>query len=295
MPTNNQRKALNILKARANCTEDNGRELMLCEAFDTFTDSKQPIPNDLPSCPRDNLLRIDVTRKHNGSINLPGLIPLYVGMPVVLKEKNISTDLGITNGAAGIVEHISFKPFSKVGNRPVVDVIFIRFPGCKAQLSGLPSGVVPLIPGSASFKANIQIENTASVLQRITRHQVYVQPGFAVTGHSAQGQTLLFIITDLAVGGFGAYVAASRPRARTGLAITKEVSVNDLNSPLPVDLISETKRLEVLAHNTKIKFGFAEGSIQPVAPLKGLKHNPGERPSNGLRRSRQHSPSKLCG
>ncbi len=110
VPTNNQRKAINFLKSRANCSEKSGRQLILCEALDILSDSKQVIPNDLPSCSRDQLLKIDVARKHNGAVNLPGImIPLYVGMPVILREKNISTDLGITNGATGTVRHIIFK------------------------------------------------------------------------------------------------------------------------------------------------------------------------------------------
>ncbi|KAG1811783.1 uncharacterized protein BJ212DRAFT_1465471 [Suillus subaureus] len=38
--------------------------------------------------------------------SLPGCLPLYVGMPVILRLRNLSTDLGVTNGAQGFVRKI---------------------------------------------------------------------------------------------------------------------------------------------------------------------------------------------
>jgi hypothetical protein len=38
---------------------------------------------------------------------LPGFVPLYVGMPVILCHKNISTELRVTNGSQGIVRQIN--------------------------------------------------------------------------------------------------------------------------------------------------------------------------------------------
>lgn len=290
VPTNNERKALNLLKARANCTTESENELNMCEALDILTVSKAPVPNEMPSCDRDKLLRIDLTKKHNNSLNLPGVIPLYVGMPVVLREKNISTDLGITNGATGVVEHITFKPFAEVGTRLVVDVVFVRFWNCSVQLSGLPIGVIPLTPVPAGFEANINMGKKANVSQKIVRHQVCIQPGFAVTGHSAQGQTLLFVITDLSAGGFASYVSASRPKTREGLAITKEVSVNDLNQRVHKDLKAETRRLAVLAYNTKVKYGQEQGEMKAIPSVNGLNVDPCSDPKvayatavNGLR------------
>ncbi len=242
----------------------------MCEALDRVSNSKRIVSNDLPSCSRDQLLKVDVTRKHNGAINLPGIIPLYIGMPVVLREKNISTDLGVTNGATGTVRHLVLKPISVVGERAVVDVIFVHFESCPVQLQGLPKGVVPLIPVSSSFKATLQMDGKGEEAEQITRYQLCVQPGFAITGHSAQGRTLRFVICNLCLGGFGAYVAASRPRDRGGLALTKEVSVNELNVPLPTELVAEDRRLSALAHNTKLRFGFGGGSLKKVKPLKGL-------------------------
>ena len=43
---------------------------------------------------------------------LLGFIALYIGMPVILKGRNISTDLKITNGSKGIIRHITMKQCS---------------------------------------------------------------------------------------------------------------------------------------------------------------------------------------
>jgi len=54
---------------------------------------------------------------------------------------------------------------------------------------------------------------------RVQHSQMSCQPGFASTGHSAQGKTLPKILCALHEGGFAAYVAASRATSRRGLAI----------------------------------------------------------------------------
>jgi hypothetical protein len=37
---------------------------------------------------------------------LPGCLFLFIGMPVILRMRNISTDLGITNGSQGVIRQI---------------------------------------------------------------------------------------------------------------------------------------------------------------------------------------------
>jgi len=68
---------------------------------------------------------------------------------------------------------------------------------------------------------------------------VPVQPGFAVTGQSAQGKTLPCALANLHEGGFSAYVAASRAWNRNGLCITEPVTLQDLNKPIPHTLLFE--------------------------------------------------------
>ena len=101
------------------------------------------------------------------------------------------------------------------------------------------------------------------------RSQLSCQPGFASTGHSAQGKTLPKITCALHEGGFAAYVAASRATSREGLAIFQPVTLENLNHRLPSDLIQEEKRYEIMEHNTLVKYGFLQANILPVPDPEG--------------------------
>ncbi|KAF6743595.1 hypothetical protein DFP72DRAFT_827547, partial [Ephemerocybe angulata] len=139
---------------------------------------------------------------NNGA--LPSQIPFFVGMPVILRSRNISTDLGLDNGTH------------------VAKLAIVHFPTSKVHLEGLPPGYFPIEPISWSFTAALPSKLAAlngDVNLRVRRYQLPLQPAFAVTGHSAQGKTLPMVLASLREGGFGAYVAASRAKARTGLCI----------------------------------------------------------------------------
>jgi len=68
-------QAINMHKANANCANNN--KLVLCAALDTANGEVVSLPS------RSDLLNLDVTKlSHEGA--LPGFIPLYEGMPVIL-------------------------------------------------------------------------------------------------------------------------------------------------------------------------------------------------------------------
>jgi hypothetical protein len=110
----------------------------------------------------------------------------------------------------------------------------------------------------------------------VVQYPVLIQPGFAVTGHSAQGNTLPSVVTDITVGGPGAYVAVSRAKTCNGLVIIKEVqSLNQLNRPLDQHLVQEMGHLRTLEHNTLVLHGFSSEAMLPVKDPEGElnKHN----------------------
>ncbi|KAK0227694.1 hypothetical protein IW262DRAFT_1265434, partial [Armillaria fumosa] len=149
---------------------------------------------------------------------LPGMLLFYVGMPVILRYRNISTDLKITNGAQGYVRHLELAndPY----NLTYLVAVIVEFPSSKVKLSGLPKGYFPVKPMSWMFKHKIIGESGKHEFVMVTREQVPIQPGFALTGHVAQGQTMPDgILTYLGEGGYSAYVAASRATNRNGLFI----------------------------------------------------------------------------
>jgi hypothetical protein len=135
----------------------------------------------------------------------------------------------------------------------------VEFPTCKAIFPDLPPHCFPITPILWTFATKINGE-----LIRVTRHQLPIQPAFAVTGHSAQGKTLPNVLVNLHEGGFAAYVAASRPTSRKGLCITKPVTLEMLNKPLPYDLLIEDQRFQIMEANTLVGHGFKKGTIKDV-------------------------------
>ena len=166
--------------------------------------------------------------------------------------------MGIVNGAQGFIRKFSTS-ICPAGYTYATSAI-IEVPRSKVKLSNLPPKCFPLEPLTWNFTSLIHIDpekpNELSKC-RVQRSQMSCQPGFASTGHSAQGKTLPKILCALHEGGFAAYVAASRATSRRGLAIFQPVTLDDLNHRLPSDLIQEEKRHEIMEHNTLVKYGFS--------------------------------------
>ncbi|KAJ6595304.1 hypothetical protein B0H10DRAFT_1960523 [Mycena sp. CBHHK59/15] len=76
-------------------------------------------------------------------------------------------------------------------------------------------------------------------------------------------------IDDLNIGGPVAYVSASRPTTRDGLILLKEVGRSALNKPLPPELLLESRRLEALEHNTRVRFKFLN---EPLVEVPDAEH-----------------------
>ena len=252
--TNFIRELLNNSKAKSACTG----ELVYCAARDVV-DGTEPTLREQTSLLGLNLA--DFTSE--GA--LPGLIPLFVGMPVILRNRNISTELGITNGSQGIVKKIFTEPCAN--NYSVAKCVIIEFPDSTVEIPGLPLHYFPLTP--ATWKFNTVLHDTTDSKRNVhvLRSQLNLQPAFAITGHAAQGKTLPQVLVNLAEGGFAAYVSASRARTREGLFITDTILLEDLNKPVNSELRQECCRLERLEHNTRVRCRLETGEIMmPLDP-----------------------------
>lgn len=69
------------------------------------------------------------------------------------------------------------------------------------------------------------------------------------------------VIAYINEGGFAAYVAASRATCRKSLYLANRVTLGDLNKRLPPDLIDEMKKIDSIAWNSAITYGFQQGSL----------------------------------
>ena len=98
VPTNLLRQNMNIRKAQTNSLK---HHLPLVEC--TVVDMCASI--NLSENHRQQLLRLDMSSSKLQD-NLPGILTLYKGLPIVLKNKNISTDLRITNGSQGYIREL---------------------------------------------------------------------------------------------------------------------------------------------------------------------------------------------
>jgi len=70
-------------------------------------------------------------------------------MPVILKERNLSTDLKITNGSKGIIQHITLKQCSSFFT--YAKAALIEFSDSSIKCSNLPLGYFLVEPVSWTF------------------------------------------------------------------------------------------------------------------------------------------------
>ncbi|KAE8219599.1 hypothetical protein CF326_g8925 [Tilletia indica] len=173
-------------------------------------------------------------------------------MPVVYRGANQSVLLGLTNGAFAHVEGWDLQP-DGFGNLTPKGVVLRFADDASWNLTELPNSCLPVLPAVSSF--TFAATEAGADDQTVQRRQLPIQPGFAMTVHSAQGITSTGpIIVDLGNGGFEAYVAASRATRRSDIFLLKPVTVHKLNSPpLPIALRAELQRLAQIAIKTKDK------------------------------------------
>ncbi|KAK0518928.1 hypothetical protein OC834_007557 [Tilletia horrida] len=170
-------------------------------------------------------------------------------MPVIYRGPNVSIALGITNGSFGKIVSWILQRDTFGLTVPVVAIVQFD-PDAKWCLSGLPPGCVPIYPTTSSF--NFQPGSSSATVYTVKRLQLPLQPGFAMTVHSAQGITSSGgVVVDLTKGGFHTYVAASRATRREDIFLVREVALTDLNHPpLPQPLLDELDRFRRLAEAT---------------------------------------------
>ena len=112
----------------------------------------------------------------------------------------------------------------------------------------------PILPDVTEIK----FEHSASQKRCvIKRKQVPIEPGFAITAHKAQGQTMARVVVDLAgcAGTERPYVMVSRSTSLEGLMILRDFDYSKVTRRHSEDLRKELKRLECLRLKTIVKIG----------------------------------------
>ncbi|KAJ3729847.1 hypothetical protein C8R42DRAFT_569978, partial [Lentinula raphanica] len=122
----------------------------------------------------------------------PPILPLCHGMPVIIRH-NFATELNITKGQRGVI--YSWQSKKGLCDHDYLQVLFVLLinPPSPIQIEGLPANVVP-IPCREN-KGYVTLPDDTKI--HITRKQVDVLLGFAMTAYASQGQSLSQNATDL--------------------------------------------------------------------------------------------------
>jgi len=179
-------------------------------------------------------------------------IPLVIGMPVAINH-NFDVAAGVVNGSFGFLRRIRF--FTDANGKRYLKSCVVEVPGSESvEIPDLPQHHFPVLPDSTELK----FEHGGSHRRcTITRKQVPIEPGFAMTVHKAQGQTMQRVIVDLA-GCFGTeqpYVMVSRATSISGLMVLRDFDVRQITKRRSEELRKEFSRLAVLQLQTIVKGG----------------------------------------
>lgn len=215
------------------------------EAMEEYlaTDSIEGKPTSGPL--KATLLDLPSSRVH---CDFLGKLPLVKGMRVMILQ-NILTELGVVNGADGMLEDVLF---DIVDGARVATAAFVRIPGSGIQMTGLPPDVVLILPQSESKSVD-----TKAFKQSFTRSQLPILPVYAMTDYKSQGQSLKLVILDLASSGHrleSAYVMVSRATALDNLLLLRDFDISRICRRQNDSTYSETKRLESLEAESHCRY-----------------------------------------
>ena len=141
----------------------------------------------------------------------------------VMVMSNIETDLDVTNGARGVIVDIILHPDEPtLEDGPVVKLkylpayMLVRLMRTWAsQLEGLDEGIIPVEVATRNFQIKVREANGKYITQSVRHQQYPMTAAYGFTDCHSQGQTLPYVIVDIAkppLGGldlFNLYVALS--------------------------------------------------------------------------------------
>ncbi len=142
---------------------------------------------------------------------------------------------------------ILFKPLSDSRTIPSFD--------------NVPAGLLPIVPSEVSF-----LVKTSTNKYTVYRRQFVLAAAYGFTHHKGQGQTLEYVLVDLAdppktpMDGFHAYVALSRSRGRDTVRILRDFNLDVLMTPPSPELTLEDTWLRRLHDDTLRRFHGGEFS-----------------------------------
>ncbi len=261
-PRHAVRKLWNDAANRKHCAES-GHQLFICPAEDSI--KKKPLTMRERFCVAGRHISEDGTKKRQRD-GLPDVVELAVGMKVMVTF-NVQTDLDITNGARGAIQDIILHPDEPPvpPNTPVVKLtylpsyVLVKLNRTRAtQLQGLETSVVPIEARLQTFRINVPSKGKKLLTRTVHRRQYPVTAAYGFTDYRSQGQTLPYVLVDIAsppqgkLSLFNLYVALSRSSGRSTIRLLRDFKDDLFQGSHDTQLLWEDDRLDDLDMHTKV-------------------------------------------
>jgi hypothetical protein len=245
---------------RKMCREK-GQSIFICRAEDTIRGRSIGLRERYAlESHRGNSKR---NRGSRTSKDLPYQIEIAIGMKVMVTN-NVETDLDITNGARGVIVDIVLHPDEPPINRNdavirlkyLPSYLLVKLTRTRAtRLEGLDECVIPIESGTTSYRIKIMVGGKM-VQRTVKRKQYPLTAAYGFTDYRSQGQTIPYVIVDIAMpptGGlnlFNLYVALSRSSGRNTIRLLRNFDDKLFEKQHDGALLQEDERLEALDRQT---------------------------------------------
>ena len=178
---------------------------------------------------------------------------------------NIETDLDITNGARGEIIDIILHPDEPYvdAKKPIVRLkhmpsyLLVKLSRTRAtRLEGLDDYVLPVEPVLTNYRIKVPV-NGKMIQRTVQRKQFPLTAAYAFTDYRSQGQTIFYVLVDIAsppTGGlslFNLYVALSRSSGRETIRLLRDFDDDLFLKQHDQSLIREDERLETFNTETR--------------------------------------------
>jgi ATP-dependent exoDNAse (exonuclease V) alpha subunit len=156
------------------------------------------------------------------------------GMQVMV-TLNVATEADLANGSHGTIKDIVLDPREELvsSDRTKDGAVWLQYPSAMILFQpyhhkfdtfpGLEPGLIPIFPTEVNFTINQNGHQTG-----VHHHQYPLSAAYAFTNHKSQGQTIEYVIVDIAMTTklpitlFAAYVALSRSRGTDKIRLLRD-------------------------------------------------------------------------
>ena len=197
--------------------------------------------------------------------DLPTEVRFAIGAKVLVTQ-NLDVDLDITNGARGeivdIILHPDEPPISTSSSEILLKFmplyILVKMNHTRAScLPNLTPNIIPIQPTSRSISISLLTTNNEKIRRTIQRRQFPMTLGYAFTDYRSQGQTMPYVIIDIAkppsgkLNLFNLYIALSRSHGRHSIRLLRDFDDDIFLTSHDNYLLQEDDRLNYLNSNTQ--------------------------------------------